>query len=136
MREVVILNASVDKVYELLLDYLSKRSDVKIRQCAEPSFIESRLKSYFVVNPCDVKIELSPEKRKTSMKVTFDFTITYVLGFFLWMLMQTVLFAFFGLIDTIFIGSWTIALVLAFGLRLGVKRTKKNFMKAICYHGF
>jgi hypothetical protein len=40
---------------------------------------------------------------------------------------------FFGLMDTIFIGSWTTALVLTLGLHLSSKRIRNAFFKKTTY---
>ena len=131
MKENLSTNLSANETYRLLLDHLSKRSKVKIDQQLEPSLIEARIRSYFVSNPCDVKMELSPEKTRTIIKLNFNFTMTYMLCFFLWIFMQVLMIALFGVMDTIFIGSWTTAIVLSSGLCVSVRRTKKSFMEEI-----
>ena len=131
MKENLSTNLSANETYRLLLDHLSKRSKVKIDQQLEPSLIKTRIRSYFVSNPCDVKIELSPEKTRTIIRLNFNFTMTYMLCFFLWIFMQVLMIALFGVMDTIFIGSWTTAIVLSSGLCVSVRRTKKSFMEEI-----
>ena len=131
MKENLSTNLSANETYRLLLNHLSKQSKVKIDQQLEPSLIEARIRSYFVSNPCDVKMELSPEKTRTIIKLNFNFTMTYMLCFFLWIFMQVLMIALFGVMDTIYIGSWTTTIVLASGLILSVRRTKKSFTKEI-----
>ncbi|MDH5361736.1 MAG: hypothetical protein OEY99_00060 [Aigarchaeota archaeon] len=131
MKETLTADASSNEAYRLLLDHLSRRTNVKVERLLEPSLIEASVHSYFLGNPFDIRIELSSEKTRTPIRLSFDFTMTYILSFFLWIFLQALMIALFGMMDTVLFGSWTTAVVLASGLRSTVRRTKESFLGQI-----
>ena len=75
MIEAMDVDLPADRLYRLLLDYLSTQPDMKVKRCLEPSLIEVNIGSWMSLRgnpPGTVDIKVHPRNGKSH--VTFDFS--------------------------------------------------------------
>lgn len=95
--ETILVSIPTNRVYDLILDYLTNQPNVKLRSSSEPSLIKAKVGSYLKsAAPCDAKIEIRSENGKTSVRFTFDFAATYVIALLFLIIGTAILALLFG----------------------------------------